>query len=86
MERVGQIHLAGWEPLGDQIIDSHDAPVPPEIWQLLKQTLSLTGPTSVLVEWDSQLPAVSRLLQETQTADALIELLVQEEQRELRAL
>lgn len=74
LERVGQIHLAGWEPAEDgTVIDSHDGPVPPEVWELFKKTVSRTGPTSVLVEWDNLLPPVSRLLQEAALADRAIE-------------
>lgn len=73
LERVGQMHLAGWESEDGQIIDSHDAPVPPEVWELFKRTIEITGPTSVLVEWDNQLPNVDRLLQETFMADAVLE-------------
>lgn len=72
-QRVGQMHLAGWEPEKDgSYIDSHDAPVPPEVWNLFRQVLELTGPSSVLVEWDTHLPKVERLLKETQIADELI--------------
>lgn len=72
-ERVAQMHLAGWEEDEDgSFIDSHDAPVPPEVWQLFKQTIALTGPTSVLIEWDKSLPSVERLLQETQMADKVM--------------
>lgn len=71
--RVGQIHLAGWEPDSDgAIIDSHDAPVPPEVWSLYRKVIELIGPTSTLIEWDSSLPPVERLLQETQMADKLM--------------
>jgi len=70
LERVGQMHLAGWEPeKSGKVIDSHDAPVPPEVWDLFKKTVALTGPTSVLIEWDESLPPVERLLEETVMAD-----------------
>lgn len=70
LERIGQMHLAGSEPGEDgEIIDSHDAPVPPEVWELFKHTIALTGPSSVLVEWDNHLPPVETLLEETQIAD-----------------
>lgn len=73
LERVGQIHLAGWVPTDDgSIIDSHDGPVQPEVWELFKKTIELTGPTSVLVEWDNLLPSVDRLLAETVMADQVI--------------
>jgi uncharacterized protein (UPF0276 family) len=73
LHRVGQIHLAGWEAAADgTIIDSHDGPVQPETWKLLRDALELTGPTSVLVEWDAKLPSVARLLHEAQEADKLM--------------
>ncbi|MBX7142865.1 MAG: DUF692 domain-containing protein [Oligoflexia bacterium] len=71
LERVGQMHLAGWERAPDgSFIDSHDAPVPPEVWDFFKQILPYTGPSSVIIEWDAQVPPVHRLLEETLTADA----------------
>lgn len=80
LQKVGQIHLAGWEADSDgTIIDSHDAPVPGPVWDLFKETIKIIGPTSVLVEWDKSLPAVERLLDETRIADKVIsELLVRE--------
>jgi len=73
LECVGQIHLAGWVPGEDgSIIDSHDGPVDPEVWDLFRKTISLTGPTSVLVEWDNLLPPIDRLLEETKMADEVM--------------
>lgn len=74
LHRVGQVHLAGWEPdKRGEIIDSHDAPVPPEVWNLFEKTIERIGPTSALVEWDSSVPPVEQLLRETQIADRLME-------------
>ena len=73
LHRVGQMHLAGWEPGADgKIIDSHDAPVPPEVLELFERTITKTGPTSVLVEWDNLLPPMERLLEETRTVNAIM--------------
>jgi len=73
LERVGQIHLAGWVPGSDgSVIDSHDGPVQPEVWELFKRVIARTGPTSVLIEWDELLPSVDRLLAETKLADAIV--------------
>ncbi len=74
LERVGQIHIAGYEPdSSGNLIDSHDAPVPAEIWSLLEKTLGLIGPTSVLVERDRQLPPLEILLAEAQIAQTVME-------------
>ena len=73
IHRVGQIHIAGYEPdTSGNLIDSHDAPVPSEIWDLLEKTLSLTGPTSILVERDRQLPPLDVLLAEAQQAQVMM--------------
>lgn len=73
LERVGQVHLAGWDPAeSGEVIDSHDAPVPPEVWSLFEKFLEMAGPTSALIEWDNQLQSVDRLLRETQIADELM--------------
>lgn len=74
LHRVGQMHLAGWETLEDgSFVDSHDAPVPEPVWSLFRQVLELTGPSSVIVEWDNLIPPVERLLQEANQANACIE-------------
>ena len=71
--RVGQMHLAGWEPCADgTIMDSHDAPVPKEVWELFEYAIEKTGPTSVLIEWDKELPPVKRLLEETFIAERVL--------------
>ncbi len=73
LKRVGQIHLAGWEPASDgTIIDSHDAPVPDVVWDLFRETIALTGPTSVLIERDKGLPPLSDLLKEATQADQIM--------------
>lgn len=70
LNRVGQMHLSGWDSTRAVIIDSHDAPVPVEVWELFKYTIGLSGPTSVLVERDGNLPALAELVAEAQKADS----------------
>lgn len=73
LERVGTIHLAGWEELADgTFIDTHDAPVPPQVLDLFRNVIKLTGPTSVLVEWDDRIPPIERLLKEAQQAERIM--------------
>lgn len=52
MERVIQIHLAGHTDHGDYILDSHDAPVCDEVWELYGKVWPQTGGVSTLLEWD----------------------------------
>jgi uncharacterized protein (UPF0276 family) len=74
LHRVGQIHLAGWEPAADgTVIDSHDAPVPDDIWELFERTIEKIGSTSVLVERDSQLPPITELLAESKHSEQIMQ-------------
>lgn len=68
-----QIHLAGWQGrIEDGAIDTHDAPVPPEVLDLLKFTVKLIGKSSPLIEWDEDLPSLQYLLSEANQVDKII--------------
>lgn len=55
-DRVVQMHLAGHQHRGTHIIDTHDRPVRPEVWDLFALAWALTGGASTLLEWDDQIP------------------------------
>lgn len=67
-ERIGQMHMAGHDDRGDVCVDTHGAAVRDEVWDLYREALAISGPTSVLLEWDSNIPSLERLLQEAATA------------------
>jgi hypothetical protein len=69
--RVGQMHMAGHDDRGDVCVDSHGAPVRDEVWALFREALAITGPTSVLVEWDNDIPSWERLAEEAARAQAI---------------
>lgn len=74
LHAVGEIHLAGHSARQDAqgmplFIDSHDGPVQAETWDLYARTLALIGPVPTLIEWDSNLPEWSALLNEAQQAE-----------------
>jgi uncharacterized protein len=69
--RVGQMHLAGHDDQGDVCLDTHGEPVRDEVWDLFREALRVTGPTSVLVEWDSNIPPWERLAEEAARAQAI---------------
>jgi hypothetical protein len=71
LERVVQLHLAGPEKRGRLLLDTHGAPIQREVWDLTRRILPAIGPTSVLVEWDNNVPPLERLLEERETAQAL---------------
>jgi len=66
--RVGQMHLGGHEDRGDVCVDTHGEPVRDEVWDLFEEALRITGPTSVVIEWDCNIPGLERLLAEMDRA------------------
>jgi uncharacterized protein (UPF0276 family) len=70
-ERVGQIHLAGHSDHGTHLLDTHDAPVRSEVWDLYAATLERTGAISTLVEWDEHVPVWAELIAEAERARAV---------------
>ena len=56
-DRVVQIHLAGHQHCGTHIIDTHDRPVRPEVWELYRLAWARTGGASTLLEWDGDIPS-----------------------------
>lgn len=75
-ERVTEIHLAGHtqDPkLGASLlVDSHDAPVAPEVWSLYERLIRRIGPRPTLIERDDKLPEFATLLAERQHAAAML--------------
>lgn len=73
---IGEIHLAGHarnEADGRIIlIDDHGSPVADELWALYARALERFGPRPTLIEWDTDIPALSMLLGEARHAEAAI--------------
>jgi uncharacterized protein (UPF0276 family) len=67
-ERIVQIHLAGHDDLGSHIIDTHDRPIPDEVWSLYRLAVEATGGVSTLIEWDDQLPTFPEVHAEARKA------------------
>ncbi|MGH7005254.1 MAG: MNIO family bufferin maturase [Alphaproteobacteria bacterium] len=74
---VGEIHIAGHAAriVGGEtvLIDDHGSAVSPAVWTLLDAALARTGPVPVLVEWDTDIPALAVLLAEAAKADAVLQ-------------
>lgn len=66
--RVKQIHLAGHTNMGNHLIDTHDSEVIPDVWDLYKKTLEITGPVSTMIERDDNIPPLEVLIQELNKA------------------
>lgn len=59
--RIGQIHLAGHSNQGGYLIDTHDAPVCPEVWGLFRYSVELFGTKSTMIERDGHIPEWSEM-------------------------
>jgi uncharacterized protein (UPF0276 family) len=70
-ERVQQFHLAGHSKVGAHLIDTHDAPIISEVWQLYAAAVRRFGSGSTMIERDDNIPALSELLVELDQARAI---------------
>lgn len=68
VERVGQIHLAGYTDAGAYLFDTHSAPVADAVWELYALAVRRFGVVSTLIEWDAEIPPMSRLCEEVDRA------------------
>jgi hypothetical protein len=69
---VGEIHVAGHRDLGAIVIDDHGDRVAEPVWDALAYALARFGAdVPVLVEWDTEVPALDVLLAEAAHADAI---------------
>ncbi len=70
---VGELHLAGFDCSGGLLIDTHGKPVSAEVWGLYRRALDHLGTKPTLVEWDTDIPELSVLLDEACTAQRILE-------------
>lgn len=73
---VMEIHLSGHTkkqlPQGVILIDDHGSKVIKPVWDLYQTTLKMLGNKPTLVEWDSDIPDLSVLLDEAQTTQGFL--------------
>jgi uncharacterized protein (UPF0276 family) len=68
---VKQFHLAGFEKIGNILVDTHGAAIHAPVWDLYQQALQRFGAVPALVEWDNNIPAWPVLLEQVNLAQAL---------------
>jgi uncharacterized protein (UPF0276 family) len=80
-ELVAEIHLAGHSPDpalgGALLVDSHDAPVAPDVWRLYERLVARIGARPTLIERDENVPAYAVLERERRRAEAILRLPVE---------
>ena len=72
-DAVMEYHLAGYSEIEGCLVDTHDHPVYPEVWELYELALRHIGPRPTLIEWDSDIPALPVLIAEASKAQQRME-------------
>lgn len=70
---VQEYHLAGYSERDGCLVDTHSAPVYPEVWALYERALRHIGPRPTLMEWDVDVPELEILLGEAKKAQQYLE-------------
>jgi uncharacterized protein (UPF0276 family) len=70
-ERVRQFHLAGHSDMGDHLIDTHDHPIAPPVWNLYREAVAHFGPVATMIERDDNIPPLAELVAELDVARAI---------------
>jgi uncharacterized protein (UPF0276 family) len=70
---VGEIHLAGFDRVGELLVDTHGSRVFAEVWRLFAAAVARVGRVPALIEWDTDLPDLAVLLEEAAIAQSMLE-------------
>ncbi len=75
-ELVQEIHLAGYSVHKfegkDIYIDTHGTNVYPAVWELYKKAMAKFGNIPTLIEWDTDVPEISVLIEEKKKAEDIM--------------
>lgn len=71
LERVGEIHLAGYTEQDGMLIDTHGSEVSDPVWHLYADLCRTCPDLPCLIEWDCNLPAFSVLQEQRLKAEAI---------------
>lgn len=73
-DRVAEIHLAGHalDAEGTLLVNSHDAPVSDEVWDLYGQLIDRIGPRPTLIERDGNIPPFAIQMRERAHAQHIL--------------
>ncbi|VAW92443.1 Uncharacterized protein conserved in bacteria, NMA0228-like [hydrothermal vent metagenome] len=56
VERVKEMHLAGYTDMGTHLLDTHGEAVHEPVWELYEKALNKFGGIPTLIEWDNDIP------------------------------
>jgi len=89
IDRIREIHLAGFEDHGDYILDAHNNPVADDVWDLYARLIARLADRGTdcmrqvptLIEWDNDIPSFERLTQEADHAKLIQQAVVNMQQQ-----
>jgi len=73
VDAVAEFHMAGYSERDGCLVDTHNNPVYPEVWELYESVLQHIGPRPTLIEWDADIPVLPVLLAEAEKAQSRME-------------
>ena len=79
-DRVVQFHLAGHEHNMSHIVDTHDALVCDEVWDLYRASVRRFGRVSTIIERDDNIPPLAKMVAELTTARDIADEIYRDEQ------
>lgn len=68
LERVREVHLAGYEDKGGYLVDAHNNCVSEPVWALFRHVARALPDVPVCIEWDNDIPPLAVLLGEADKA------------------
>jgi hypothetical protein len=71
VDRVVEMHLAGYEDRGTHLLDTHSRPIAEPVWDLFTKALEHVGDVPVLIEWDNDIPSLQRVMDEANKAKSI---------------
>jgi uncharacterized protein (UPF0276 family) len=75
-ESIHEFHLAGFTSttidMNEVLIDSHNRPVMPAVWDLYREAIAILGRKPTIIEWDTDLPSLDTLCLEASKAETIL--------------
>jgi len=73
LERIKEIHLAGFQEEKNFILDAHNNPVSEPVWKLYQRLIERKADIPALIEWDNDIPPFQTLVAEANRASHINE-------------
>lgn len=73
VNRVRQMHLAGYSDMGTHLLDTHDHAVTDPVWKLFEAAVERFGSVPAMIEWDDNIPPFEQLHDEAKKAEKIQE-------------